>query len=77
MVELEPGYRRNDVLAGVKRGNHPGAKVFQKKLEKTFKREIDNGWMPPLPEKAANLLPRLMLSHINCRTNDGQETAHS
>ena len=57
MVELDPAVRRRDVEAGIIRGNHPGAKLFQKELEIKFKKEIENGWMLPLPEEAAHLLP--------------------
>ena len=45
-----------DSTAAIKRGNHPGAEIFQKELEKKFKKEIDYGWMLPLPAEAEAFL---------------------
>ena len=56
MIELEHNTRQQDLQAGMRRGNHPGSKVFQSELEKKLKKELDHGWMLPLPEETANLL---------------------
>ena len=57
MVELESSLRKQDLGEGIRRGNHPGAKIFQKELEQKFRKEIDHGWMLPLPAAAAHSLP--------------------
>jgi hypothetical protein len=57
MVELDDKLRQLDLAEGIRRGNHSGAKIFQEELEKKFKKEIDKGWMLPLPPGAEKLLP--------------------
>ena len=57
MLELDDKLRQMDLAEGIRRGNHQGAKLFQDELEKKFKKEIDKGWMLPLPPGAEKLLP--------------------
>ena len=57
MSELEPSLRQRDLTEGLERGNHKGATIFQKELEKKFLKEINHGWMLPLPKEAATSLP--------------------
>ena len=57
MIELDQTTRQKDLLQGLSRGNHPGARVFEKELERKFKKELERGWMLPLPAEAANWIP--------------------
>ena len=57
MTELDHTTRQQDLRQGLTRGNHPGAKAFEKELERKFKKELNHGWMLPLPADAAHLLP--------------------
>ena len=38
MIELDHTTRQQDLQQGLTRGNHPGAKVFEKEMEKIFKK---------------------------------------
>ena len=57
MVELEDKMRQRDLDRGMIRGNHSGASIFKKELEIKFGKDIENGWMLPLPPGAEKLIP--------------------
>ena len=57
MVELEENMRQRDLDRGMLRGNHSGASIFKKELEMKFGKEIEKGWMLPLPPGAEKLIP--------------------
>ena len=57
MVELDKETRIKDLKAGVARGNHKGAKIFSKELEEKFAKEIERGWMLPLPPGCEEEIP--------------------
>ena len=57
MVELDDTSRKQDLAEGIRRGNHTGAKIFQDELERKFAKEIEKGWMLPLPPGAEVAIP--------------------
>ena len=75
LKNLEEELRRNDLQAAYERGNHKSAKKEEAHLAKAMLKEIEKGWILPLPDKKYMDIPGLILNPMGVASHVGVTTS--
>ena len=71
ITTLSDEERRNDLEGRMERGNHKSAAKHPEFLSNALKKEVEKGWMLPLPMSTAKLIPNLEMAPMGVAVHMG------